>query len=469
MNENPTSLSREELYERIWAKPVRDIASEFGISDVGLAKICDRLNIPRPPRGYWARLAAGQKPRRPPLPPTQIGDELEWAIDGRSPRRMAGPIPALPDGNIAPVANIKLPKRHPLLSAVEPLFLKTRSDYGTHLRPSKRALVDICVSKSALSRALEVANTIFLGLERRGYKVELARDHALRRPSISSVKEVPDKRESYDTYLWNPSSPTVVYIGTVAFSLTMYEMTENVEMRHVNGQYVRVGQESQAGKRRNVSMGWTTWQDVPSGRLCLIAASAYEHISWRHEWKEKAAGELPEAANDMASILVDAIPKVLELIKERDRLAEEQRKAREEQHQRWRAEEDRKQKAAAVKESVEEISALAEAWSGRVRIEAFFADAEQCSEKLPEEERVKIRARIRRARSLLNQQNPLERFQSWRSPEDRLPPELWNDLPAVSDSEIAEEEEDPEPQSNEQVHQDHPKSYWETRHWWQRR
>jgi hypothetical protein len=36
-----------------------------------LAKRCRREAVPLPPRGYWARIAAGQTPIRPPLPPKQ--------------------------------------------------------------------------------------------------------------------------------------------------------------------------------------------------------------------------------------------------------------------------------------------------------------------------------------------------------------------------------------------------------------
>src|SRR5260221_6392311 len=53
-------LSRRDLYELVWSKPVEKVAEEFGISGRGLAKICERHRIPSPPRGYWARLAAGQ-------------------------------------------------------------------------------------------------------------------------------------------------------------------------------------------------------------------------------------------------------------------------------------------------------------------------------------------------------------------------------------------------------------------------
>ena len=37
------------------------LAESFGISDVGLAKICDRHRVPSPPRGYWAKKEAGKK------------------------------------------------------------------------------------------------------------------------------------------------------------------------------------------------------------------------------------------------------------------------------------------------------------------------------------------------------------------------------------------------------------------------
>src|SRR5258707_4933833 len=62
------TLSREDLYELAWSKPITELAKDFGISDVGLAKRCKRLGIPLPGRGYWARVDAGQTPYRPKLP-----------------------------------------------------------------------------------------------------------------------------------------------------------------------------------------------------------------------------------------------------------------------------------------------------------------------------------------------------------------------------------------------------------------
>jgi hypothetical protein len=61
------TITRKELYDLVWSRPMRDVAVEFGISDVGLAKTCARHGIPSPPRGYWARLQAGQKVERQSL------------------------------------------------------------------------------------------------------------------------------------------------------------------------------------------------------------------------------------------------------------------------------------------------------------------------------------------------------------------------------------------------------------------
>jgi hypothetical protein len=52
------TLTRQELYERVWAEPLDTLAKEYGLSNVGLGRACRRHDIPVPPRGYWARKAA---------------------------------------------------------------------------------------------------------------------------------------------------------------------------------------------------------------------------------------------------------------------------------------------------------------------------------------------------------------------------------------------------------------------------
>src|SRR4051812_26660435 len=73
----PTTLTRQQVYELIWKEPTRTVAQRLGISDVGLAKTCRRLLIPRPWRGYWREKETGHKPRQPKLIPwpTHMGKE----------------------------------------------------------------------------------------------------------------------------------------------------------------------------------------------------------------------------------------------------------------------------------------------------------------------------------------------------------------------------------------------------------
>ena len=68
MNNQSIVLTREQLYEKVWSQSISGLAKQWGISDVGLAKICKRYNIPRPGLGHWARKQHGYNPIQPPLP-----------------------------------------------------------------------------------------------------------------------------------------------------------------------------------------------------------------------------------------------------------------------------------------------------------------------------------------------------------------------------------------------------------------
>lgn len=56
------AVTREKLYEEIWAEPMTKVAVRYGVSSSFLARVCERLNVPRPPRGYWAQLEVGKLP-----------------------------------------------------------------------------------------------------------------------------------------------------------------------------------------------------------------------------------------------------------------------------------------------------------------------------------------------------------------------------------------------------------------------
>lgn len=59
---------RKVLYDEVWQQPVTKVAERYGVSDVMIHKVCKALNVPVPPRGYWAKKAAGQPVEQEPLP-----------------------------------------------------------------------------------------------------------------------------------------------------------------------------------------------------------------------------------------------------------------------------------------------------------------------------------------------------------------------------------------------------------------
>jgi len=69
------------------------LAEQYGISDNGLAKICRREDIPYPPRGYWAKHAAGKAPERAPLTESDRASRPITIY----PTPLAEPPPELPD------------------------------------------------------------------------------------------------------------------------------------------------------------------------------------------------------------------------------------------------------------------------------------------------------------------------------------------------------------------------------------
>jgi hypothetical protein len=59
----PKEISRRELFDLVWTKPVTKVAVDFGVSDVAVHKLCKKHRIPVPGRGYWAKRAAGKMVR----------------------------------------------------------------------------------------------------------------------------------------------------------------------------------------------------------------------------------------------------------------------------------------------------------------------------------------------------------------------------------------------------------------------
>ncbi len=76
-----TSFKRQKLFDEVWETPVTKLAKAYGLSDVGLRKICVALDVPLPPRGHWARLAAGKTIPKPALHKTTRTTTYERVVN----------------------------------------------------------------------------------------------------------------------------------------------------------------------------------------------------------------------------------------------------------------------------------------------------------------------------------------------------------------------------------------------------
>lgn len=66
------TFQRNKLYEEVWSTPKKKLTSKYGITYYYLTKICDELNIPTPPIGYWKKLRNNKKVKKTPHFPQKV-------------------------------------------------------------------------------------------------------------------------------------------------------------------------------------------------------------------------------------------------------------------------------------------------------------------------------------------------------------------------------------------------------------
>lgn len=397
------------------------VAARYGVSSSYMARVCTLLNVPRPERGYWAKLAVGKVSPIPPLPDARPGNGLVWSRDGQ-PIKVDRLLPCPPSTSTQrrPRPSTSRPSQHPLINGAKAHFEAGRLSYeGDYLKPAKKLLVDLAVTKTSLDKALTFANHLFSLFEEYGYRVVIAPNgEQLYRAEVDEHEE-PRRNRGYNN-LWSPYRCTVVYFGTVAIGLTIIEMSEEVEVRYVNGKYIRE-QDYVLPKRGRYAFdrSWTTKKAFPTGRLCLQAYSPYPRAKWINRWQETKNRDLRSQIKAIVKELERAAVSVARLVEEGERQAEIERQQWEAQHEQWRREEAERLAAKALKESREELLQIIDGWAESNRIEQFFQDAERKAANLNDSERLKILDRLKRARELVGSVDALDHFMVWRSPDER--------------------------------------------------
>lgn len=414
-------VTREELYNLVWSEPMLKVAARYDVSSSYMARVCASLNVPRPERGYWARLAVGTAPPIPPLPDPRPGDLLVWSRDGQH-VTVDRPLPRPPSKahQKRPRSFTRQIRTHLLIDGAKPHFESGRvSHFTSHLKPAKKLLVDLIVTKTGLDKALSFANRLFSLCEECGYRVVIAPTGERYARAKVDEHETPGKSRGYSD-LWSPWRCTVVYVGTVAIGLTIIEMSEEVEVRYVNGQYIRERDYvPQKRGRYSFDNTWKTTKDFATGRLRLQAYSPYPGADWIKRWDETKDRNLDGQVESIVKELERAAVSIATLVEE----AERQAKLR---HEQWEMQQEQRRREDAIrrakearKQSMVELLGIIDQWAESNRIERFFQDIEQRTESLDEDEKLKVLERLTIARELIGSTDALEHFFRWRSPDER--------------------------------------------------
>ena len=308
MDTDGTQISRKQLYEEVWSRPVTKLAKRYGLSDVGFAKICRKHNIPRPPRGYWARKRAGEKLKRKPLPYGK--DELITINPNPFNTRNNGNVTMSEisserdkDNRIIVLETLKRP--HPLVKQAIEVLKSCEPNAMGILELPKDDCLDIQVSKKTRSRALRIMDALIKALENRGYDVHLSRN----------------------------GTETKILDVTLNFGISEELQTKRTQPKDhdLNG-YYRFGHSRFDTTR------------VPSGRLCLTIDNFGHSYRGRRNWRDSKTKQLEDWLNAFIAGLLKMATwekKHIEEVREKERQQREWLQKREEQT-RLRAEKRRR-------------------------------------------------------------------------------------------------------------------------------
>lgn len=328
MNETISKVTREELYQQVWATPAVQLAKKYGVSSTAIAKICRKLNVPRPGRGHWRRIQLGTKVSPPPLPAVGKYKQNEAVIRPVSTRlspvlltpemRLLIETESKPENRIQVSDSLRNP-HHLVSQSKNVLEANKLGSTGVLWSSPNQPCLNLWVSRASLPRALRILDALLNALEQRGFSVELAK---------------------------NQSRETRVIVGKEKVCIELRELADDVE-QPAEGHCVH--------RRR--------------GRLCFRIVE-YQPDGGRKTWRDGKRYCLEDCLNDIViGIMASAEAKRQQQLK-----WEDEKRQRQEEESRRQEEERLRQEEAAHKKELENQAA---SWAKSAQIRALLAACEQ--------------------------------------------------------------------------------------------
>lgn len=340
-------IERVALYEEVWSEPVVVVAARYGLSDVGLAKICKRLQIPLPRRGYWAKLKAGRKVSKAPLPTLDpkaassahvvmpSADEIE---NRRATKERVAAI-RHQAGDILVPSELSSP--HPLVrAAAKRLKQRDGWSHANGLRSAPDEVLNIEVTKGSLDRALLIADTLIAVLARQG---------------ISISVDAESKATHFDV-----EGTLVSFTITEHVSRSVHETTP-AEKRARD----RYWNSSDLGAGLMDYPSIPQYDYHPTGRL-TITLGRWPSRSWRDTDKSQLESRLEQVISGLVSLAEE-----IRLKKEEEARQKEQRRLAEERYELF------KTRYQSEEAAFKNLEAKAVSWERATRLRAYIEAVER--------------------------------------------------------------------------------------------
>ena len=171
-------VSRETLYEQVWARPMLKVAADYGVTGTALKKTCDRHDIPTPERGYWAKLAHGKRVRQAPLPKAAGGGGGKVRIVGRPRADLPDVVREAGDKARQVAAELKAAAPpppepevgdHKALAATRKAITKARPDAEGFVMAKGQGAVALKIAPASIDRAMALLSRLLRLAEAQGH------------------------------------------------------------------------------------------------------------------------------------------------------------------------------------------------------------------------------------------------------------------------------------------------------------
>lgn len=336
MSTSLSDLTREQLYELVWAMPATKLAVKLGVSDVAIVKRCHKLAVPRPERGYWAKLEYGKIEKKSQLPPLPPSPQEKFTQQAQSP---------IANSTALPTTEIPL---HSLAEQFLAELKKSSLSYDKQrVHFKQREFPEADVSKAQALRAAQAFHALLNLVEPRGVIFKKS-------------------RSKYDGGCFRKGNDDL----------------------HFKIEEELVEKPEKPGRRSSYTSGWQQENKVASGKLTFTVNSERYGRGTEKKWSENEKTSLETIVSDMAKAIVRHY---VELQENREAEAIRQEKARVEweiQRQKEAAAEAVRREEAAKKKHTdtlesaartrqEDLLKAAEWWKIHRGIEDFIAECER--------------------------------------------------------------------------------------------